>query len=254
MIIIDNIYLYLKDEQKIIYKIAKKEGERAFLKGINYRKEIVVPCEEVIPVDNCIYTKEEQTVLNYKQRSLNYFNQRAKGCLLGTVLHIDADKEYLNKCVKLYENVGVYCYPILSLEENLENCIEKLKLDFCPDVVVLTGHDYFKGENKKDLKSYKNSKYFIRAVREMKKKFPNVVIIAGACQSNFEALIASGAHFASSPQRINVHVYDPAIIAIYVCITSFKKVVDFDGMKKYIQEIEGAYGGVEVFGKMKKMY
>ena len=52
-------------------------------------------------------------------------------------------------------------------------------------------------------------------------------MIAGACQSNFEALIASGADIASSPKRINVHTFDPAVIAIKVATTSFLKTIDY---------------------------
>ena len=87
-----------------------------------------------------------------------------------------------------------------------------------------------------------------------KKKYPNSIIIAGACQSLFEALIARGANFASSPKRKNIHVYDPAIIAIYSCITSQKEIIDFNKMEKYIEGFESAFGGVETYGKMKLMY
>jgi carbamoyl-phosphate synthase large subunit len=37
-------------------------------------------------------------------------------------------------------------------------------------------------------------------------------------------------------------------------LDKIKNIVDFENLKKYIQEFKGAYGGFEVYGKMKKMY
>ena len=45
---------------------------------------------------------------------------------------------------------------------------------------------------------------FIKAIEEARKYEENqerLIIIAGACQSNYEELIKSGANFASSPSR-----------------------------------------------------
>ena len=76
----------------------------------------------------------------------------------------------------------------------------------------------------------------------------------GACQSNFEALIANGANFASSPKRINVHIYDPAIIAIKVSTTAYNKIVNFDSLSNVIENLNDAYGGIETMGKMRILY
>ena len=79
----------------------------------------------------------------------------------------------------------------------------------------------------------------------------DVIIIAGACGSNFEALIANGANFASSPKRINIHTYDPAVIAIKCATTSCNKTINFESVLKYIENGRSAYGGIETKGKMK---
>ena len=76
-------------------------------------------------------------------------------------------------------------------------------------------------------------------------------VIAGACGSHFEALIASGANFASSPKRINTHTYDPAVAAIKVATTPINRIVNFDGILKYIENGHDALGGVETMGKMR---
>ena len=83
-----------------------------------------------------------------------------------------------------------------------------------------------------------------------KKMNHDCVVIAGACQSNFEALIASGADYASSPKRINIHTFDPAVIAICVATTSFTSLVS-DNLFQYIENGKDAFGGVQTYGKMK---
>lgn len=250
-----NDYFYYKNDKDIIYEIVSKKGDDVLLKGINYRRIITAKKEDIVKVSN-----EEMKQLSENDRK--YYNNviaKTRGnknnkYILGTVLHIDADEEYLQKSVKLYKEIGIYCYPILCKETDIVNKVISFPDNFIPDVIVITGHDYYSGNSKKDLNSYTNSKYYIDAVKSVKRKFNNSIIIAGACQSNFESLIANGAHFASSPKRINVHVYDPAIIAINVCTTSFKNIVNFDKMEKNIINLHDAFGGVEVYGKMRMLY
>ena len=125
------------------------------------------------------------------------------------------------------------------------------KKDGAKDVIVITGHDLFNNGDVKEIENYTNSKYYIETVKEIRKRDKSVVIIAGACQSNFEALIASGANFASSPARINIHTFDPAVIAIRVATTSFLRVVELDDILKYIENGKRAFNGVETLGKMR---
>lgn len=254
MVFIVDTCIYNKEKEKNLYEIEKISGDKAYLKGVEIRKKIIVNMDDIEIVNERELQKELTRSEKYKKRLLSCLGARGEKCLLGTVLHIDADEKYLSKCLEIYKEVGIYCYPILSEEKDLVQAINKLNVGFIPDVIVITGHDLFKGGNKRDLMQYKNSIYFAEATKEIRGKFPDAILIVGACQSHFEALIASGANFASSPQRINVHVYDPAVIAISVCTTSFKSIVNFENLKKYIQELNESYGGVEVYGKMRKMY
>lgn len=241
-----------KDSKKILYKVIEESENDYLLTGINYRIKTKVEKRDVEKAsDNLLNIENTKNESYFIKKNYRLKNKR---CLLGTVLHIDTDEEYLNKCVDLYNNVDVYVYPMLCDEENLSKNILNKNLFFNPDVIVITGHDYFYGNNKKDIKNYMNSKYYIDAVLCAKQKYPNSVIVAGACQSLFEALIASGANFASSPKRKNIHVYDPAVIAITVCTTSHKQIVDFEKVNKYISDFKDAFGGVETFGKMKVLY
>ena len=241
-----------KESNQILYKITNKTEDEYELSGINYRIIRRVKKNNVEKAPEMLFLKEKACNDEYL---LCIKNENARSeVLLGTVLHVDTDKEYLDRCLSLYNNVGIYAFPLLTTEKQMEFDISNVNFDFHPDVIVLTGHDYFKGDNKKDINDYVNSKYFATAVLSARKKYPNSVIIAGACQSLFEVLIAKGANFASSPKRENIHIYDPAIMAINVCITSQKKIVNLEKIKKHIENIESSFGGVETYGKMKVMY
>lgn len=77
------------------------------------------------------------------------------------------------------------------------------------------------GKNYEDINNYKNSKYFVQTVRNIRKNSnnENLVIFAGACQSYYEALIAEGANFASSPARILIDFVDPLVVAEKIATT-----------------------------------
>ena len=176
--------------------------------------------------------------------------------LFGRILHIDGDIEYLNSCLNLYKEVGIYAEGIYIKEENIKDKIDEIIKQTTPDIIVITGHDIYNGKGIKELSNYENTSHFINAVRVIRRRysFNEVVIIVGACCSNFEALIASGANFASSPSRINIHTYDPAVIAITVASTSVNKDIDFKQCLKMIENGKDAFGGVETKGKMKIGY
>lgn len=241
--------IYKKDKKPIIYEIVEKREGKLILKGVNYRITLLVKSEDVEIADEKLFSLEKEK--NYK--IINQ-NNRGKKYILGTVLHIDADKEYLERCLKLYKDVGIHAYSMLGNENDIEEMVKRIDSNINPDVIVITGHDYYNNQDIKSLNNYTNTKKFISAMHELKKIFPNSVYIVGACQSNFEAIIASGANFASSPQRINVHIYDPAIIAIKVCTTSSDKIVDFLSLNNLIENLTSAFGGIQTNGKMKILY
>ena len=67
-----------------------------------------------------------------------------------------------------------------------------------------------KGTGFNDIYNYRNSRHFINTVNEARKwnkKGKNLAIFAGACQSYYEAIMASGANFASSPRSNNDRFY-----------------------------------------------
>jgi spore coat assembly protein len=249
---IGDLVVIINDINNYIYKI-KDISDKVCLIGYSYRLIKYVNINEIKEAPKELILEENK--INEKQKSLvkNNVSIRNKKALFGRILHIDGDKEYLESCMSLYKELGIYAEGVYIAEKELGVKIEKLLLNLTPDIVVITGHDAFKGENKASLDSYENSKYFIKAIRIIRKHYSldNVVIIAGACGSHFEALIASGANFASSPKRINTHTYDPAIAAIKVASTSIAKLVDFNNILKYIDNGRDAIGGIETKGKMR---
>lgn len=171
------------------------------------------------------------------------------------LLHLDSDSDYLEKCLKYYKNNHVLAYGKTIKEENLESNILKYLNEVKPDILIITGHDayYQKNNDKSDLKNYKNSEYFIKAVREARKyekSHEKLLIIAGACQSDYEELIKAGADFASSPKRVNIHALDPAIIATTVSLTEKNKMIDLINLLEKTKYGKDGMGGLMVNGLM----
>ena len=172
--------------------------------------------------------------------------------LPGKVLHIDGDKEFLEKCMSFYKKNKIKAYGVYSLESNLPNDIKGYLEKYNPDILVITGHDamYKKRRNNGD---YKNTDNFIKAVQEARrfeKSHEKLLIIAGACQSNYEELIRAGANFASSPKRINIHALDPAIIATSLSFADKNDNIDLISiLEKTKYGVEGM-GGIITKGTM----
>ena len=77
-----------------------------------------------------------------------------------------------------------------------------------------------------------------------------LVIIAGACQSDYEELIKAGANFASSPKRINIHALDPAIIASSLALTERNKEIDLLELLEKTKYGKDGIGGLKSNGLM----
>ncbi|MBQ8292990.1 MAG: sporulation peptidase YabG [Bacilli bacterium] len=244
--------IVIDDDNKNIYKI-KSINELICLVGYSYRMVRYVKEEEIRLATDEELEKEE--LKNQKRKKLikEKSNSRKTKAIFGRILHIDGDKEYLNSCMALYKELGIYAEGIHLSEKEGYLKIKDILLQITPDIIVITGHDAYNGSNIASLDSYENSKYFVKTIREIRKHFSldDVIVIAGACGSHFEALIASGANFASSPKRLNTHTYDPAVAAIKVATTSINQNIDFDGLLKYIENGRSALGGVETKGKMR---
>ena len=140
-------------------------------------------------------------------------------------------------------------------EKEVSKQIRNLLLEYQPDIVIITGHDayYPKKGGIKDLKNYKNTENFVKAVKEARKyekSHEKLVIIAGACQSNYEELIKAGANFASSPKRVNIHALDPAIIATVLAMSERNKQIDLVSLLAKTKYGANGMGGIISNGMM----
>jgi len=179
----------------------------------------------------------------------------------GKVLHLDGDANYLKKSMQLYEATKVPAEGYYVSESKMADALVDLLPRSQPDIVVITGHDGVlknrEGIELASLSSYKNSQHFVNAVRvarEYDRNRDSLVVVAGACQSHYEALLHSGANFASSPGRILIHALDPVYVAIKASYTPMKDVIDLpDLVSGTISGIDGV-GGIETLGRYRVGY
>jgi spore coat assembly protein len=172
--------------------------------------------------------------------------------LLGKVLQVDGDKYFLDKSMNFYKKNRIKAYGVYSPErefvDNIYGYLEKYK----PDILVLTGHDSMYRHSRRN-GNYKNSDNFVKAVREARryeKSHEKLIIIAGACQSNYEELIKAGANFASSPKRINIHALDPAIIASSLAFSDKNSNIDLINILEKTKYGPDGIGGIITKGTM----
>ena len=108
------------------------------------------------------------------------------------------------------------------------------------------------GTKYSDISNYRNSKYFAQGVIEARRIHPSsnrLAIFAGACQSFFEAIMAAGANFASSPARILIDFMDPLIVAERIAITERNKFVTINDIVKDLRDGKKSIDGSGVMGK-----
>ncbi|QZY55443.1 sporulation peptidase YabG [Crassaminicella profunda] len=125
----------------------------------------------------------------------------------GRVLHIDGDAEYLDICLKTYKQLEINVVGKQIAESEQPKVVLDLLREHAPDILVITGHDGIlkEKEDYANIENYRNSMYFIEAVKEARKyesSMDDLVIFAGGCQSYYEGLLNAGANFASSPHRV----------------------------------------------------
>lgn len=175
--------------------------------------------------------------------------------LPGKILHIDGDEDYLDRCMNFYKNMKIKANGLCLKEVEIASKISNLIKEYRPDIIVITGHDayYFKKNNISDINNYQNTINFVKAIKEARKYEKNqdkLIIIAGACQSNYEELIKAGANFASSPKRINIHALDPAIIASSIALSLKNQSIDLMKVIEKTKYGSDGMGGIITNGTM----
>lgn len=232
----------------IVFKVIDIQGDNFILSGACIRLLADSPYSDLVLYDDNIIDDDFCTTFNeYKtlDRSEYFY-------LPGKVLHIDGDENFLGKCMNFYKKNKIKAYGLYSLESELADNIYGYLEKYNPDILVITGHDAMYKKRRSN-GSYKNTDNFVRAVseaRRFEKSHEKLLIIAGACQSNYEELIKAGANFASSPKRINIHALDPAIIACSLAFADKNNNIDLINiLEKTKYGVEGM-GGIITTGTM----
>lgn len=234
-----------------VFKVINIVDGVCYLKGVEVRLYADAQMDD-LKLETDVVEADEVDNIDIKDELLtrgDYFYLPAK------VLHIDGDEDYLNRCLKFYKKNGIFAIGKKINEKNIYEQIQLLLREYKPDIVIITGHDAYlkKRGDINDLNNYKNSGYFVKAVkaaRNYEKSHEKLVIIAGACQSNYEELIKAGANFASSPKRINIHALDPAIIASTISLTERNKEIDLVKLLEKTKYKEDGMGGIMCNGLM----
>ena len=233
-----------------VFKIIDIDNEVAILKGFNIRLYADSYLDDLAKVNN-VKVDDEEFLNRFNKTELN----RSEFFYLpGKVLHIDGDKEYLERCMNFYNKVNIKANGVKLREDEISAKLPELLEEFKPDILVITGHDayYKRMGSEEDNNNYKNTINFIKAVKEARKRYSHneLIIIAGACQSNYEELIKSGANFASSPKRINIHALDPAIVASSIALSDKNKPIELINILDKTKYGKDGMGGIITNGTM----
>ncbi|NEW09602.1 sporulation peptidase YabG [Paenibacillus sp. SYP-B3998] len=259
----------------VIFKIERIEQLKAVLRGVDYRLLADAPLTDLTPsseagtldhprsetpqfresirrlaASQAQMHEQNQLALTHKQKAgPTYFE------VPGKVLHIDGDPAYLRKSMQLYGELRVPAEGFYIPESQMSDALYRLLPQIKPDIVVITGHDGILKQRSSgqlhNLSNYKNSQHFVNAVqtaRQYERNRDSLIIVAGACQSHFEALLRAGSNFASSPARVLIHALDPLCIAAKLSYTSVKETVSMlDIVDLTVTGLEGL-GGLETRG------
>lgn len=235
-----------------VFKVVNVKGSMCYLKGVDVRLYADSTMEDLVLVE---LEKEDDETASESILEDSTLMRNDFFYLPGKVLHIDGDSDYLERCLKFYKKNKVLAIGKKVKESDIPTRIRMLLMEYQPDIVIITGHDayYKKKGDIHDLRNYKNTENFVKAVREARKfekSHEKLVIIAGACQSNYEELIKAGANFASSPKRVNIHALDPAIIAVNVATSERNKQIDLVELLDKTKYGKDGMGGLMCNGLM----
>lgn len=257
----------------MLFRLAAFAGQQAVLRGMDYRLLADAPMSDLRTVrdpDELGGTRLARLHADASFKRISEMRNRQIGPsgyvaqlkdrnqpffeMPGKVLHLDGDLNYLNKSMQVYRQLGVPAEGVHCHESQMPQVLARMLPQFHPDIVVITGHDGVL-KQKQDLQqlgSYKNSLNFVQAVnvaRDYERSRDSLVVVAGACQSHFEALLQAGANFASSPGRIMIHALDPVYVAVRAAFTPFRETINISDVIAHTISGRQGVGGIETMGR-----
>lgn len=262
---VGNIVARKSHGRDILFRVIMIDHEEkvAILKGIDWRLIADAPLDDLDivkeaedPAREPFFLKGRKDIapMRYVLPGRPYPNYKA---FPGKVLHIDGDARYLALCMNEYERLGIPAIGLHMEEREMPKAIVPLLAKYQPEILVVTGHDSIRKRDYKeeDMKSYRNSHHFMETVKRARHEFErhkdNLIIFAGACQSYYEGMMESGANFASSPGRVNIHALDPVRVVERVAYTSIRETVPLLDAIQYTKAGKAGIGGVETRGTMR---
>ncbi len=253
--------------------VVSNDGSRIIcLKGLNYRLLADAPESDIVKMPMNKINEEMHMFEKRLGKLAKTGRFRAKaiaGKLIptreeysryevpGKVLHIDGDNDYLSMSMKYYKEQGINAVGKLVPEADQPKLIRALLEGNNPDIVIITGHDSMQkqeGRGTDSIDKYRNSKYYIEAVKEARKyqkSLDELVIIAGACQSYYEGILSAGANFASSPARILIHALDPGMLCKQIAFTPIDRISPIEEVLSGTMTGVKGIGGVQTRGKLR---
>mgnify|MGYP001015026038 CR=1 FL=1 len=261
-----------------VVDIRQSENENIItLKGLNYRIEADAPESDLeVQSEKRIEEYNRQTNMPVRSKASkgaghrfgfypkasdrNTPNDEAKRFTRsGRVLHLDGDEDYLNRCLEEYKKLGINAVGKHVPESQQPASVKALLAQYEPDILVLTGHDgiYKESQDYLNVNNYRNSKYFIEAVKEARKYEPDVdrlVIFAGACQSMYKGILDAGANYASAPYRVLIHALDPVLVAQKIAMSGIDKILNPTVVIGNTRTGYKGIGGIETRGKLRNGY
>lgn len=251
----------------LIFRIERIKNKKAVLRSYKLRLMADAPLNDLIKIKDkdhksfkkelmlesieCLHRQQKHMVLSSKLFR-NNSNQNSYQEHTVRVLHLDGDKDYLDLSLANYENLNINARGFFIQERGQPDQVCDLIKKHMPDILVITGHD---GEL--DNQVFHTSEFFVRSVdmaRRIEKDLDQLVIFAGACQSDYKRLINSGANFASSPDNKLIHFLDPILVVEKIVFTSIREVIPVNDIINNTITGEGGIGGVETRGKMRRKY
>lgn len=246
---------YGKDIVFCVESIVTQQGEKiAILKGLTIRITADSSLEDLEKVslkqvrENLKQWEERILEESWKKKVKTRWEKIEPA---GKILHLDGDRRYAEKSERYYRKNGLEAVVKNIKESEQARLIGKFVEKYQPDVVIITGHDGMikKKMGYNDVSNYRNSRFFIEAVKKVRQYSDQIAIFAGACQSYYEGLIESGANFASSPARILIDFKDPLVVAQKIATTSQNR---FLMIKDFEDELRDGRRGIDGIGSMGK--
>ena len=244
---IGDLVTRISHKHDILFRIVDINPEVVFLKGVDVRLYADAPVKDLMK--SSVTSSSDLDIIKENVSKMR-LDRSTYFYIPGSVLHIDGDNEYLDRCMNFYKEMNIKANGICLNEIDMPSKISSLLEEYNPDIVVVTGHDAFYSRIENE---YQNNDNFIMCVKEARKyekSQDKLIIIAGACQSNYEALIKAGANFASSPKRINIHALDPAIVASSLALSDKNKSIDLIEILEKTKYGSEGIGGIITNGTM----